>query len=103
MYRVTKKTTKRTQNKCLNCKYVNVLAENLVECNAPNRCINTKFNPKYYYCIEYKGFSELNKIEVEDIRQLISKDMAKKELRQYVKTYFPKDEAKKILKGEKNV
>lgn len=29
--------------------------------------------------------------------------MAKKELRQYVKTYFTKDEAKKILKGEKNV
>lgn len=104
MYRVAKKTTKKTENYCLNCKYHDLkreLHDNLgmiIECNAPNACIKGEFNSKDFYCMEYRVLNEMNASEKENIRQEMMEDYMKKSFREYANKYYPKAKAKEMIK-----
>lgn len=108
MYRVAKKTTKNTEFKCLECKHVK--ADSLkkekwgcmVECNAPNRCLTSKFNAKDYYCVEYKGFKDMSESEKENLHNKIMKEYSDSKFKEYVKKYYPKEQAKKMIEQRKN-
>lgn len=92
MYRVAKKTTKKTELYCLKCKYCKVPVDTdlnskmlqergiLVECTAENRCMPMQFNAKYYYCKEYKSANEMTADEIDAI---INDNRMKYDIEQY--------------------
>lgn len=92
MYRVAKKTTKKTELYCLKCKHCKkpedvdlnseIVKERgiLVECTAENRCMPMLFNAKYYYYKEYKSANEMT---AEEIEEIVINNRIKYEVNQY--------------------
>lgn len=107
MYRTPMKTNKRTQYKCLKCKHIKPGDYKMgpygctIECNAPNKCFNTEFNARDYYCQEYKGFNEMPESKVYDMKKKSEELLAAKEYKLYLKKYYTKEEAKKMLTTRK--
>ncbi len=103
MYRVAKRTTKRTKYKCLECKHVKPDTYKvqkwgcMVECNAPNRCLTSRFNAKDFYCIEYKGFNDMTESDKENIRREVMNDWFDERFKEHAKKYYPKAQAKKMI------
>ena len=102
-YRIVKKTTKKTEYFCLKCKYCEQLTEKdywgcKVRCKAPNSAFINDFNAKDNYCIEYKGFNEMSKNELDGIIKHEAKKRALKEYKKYANTYYTKADAKVAIK-----
>ena len=102
MYRVTKKTTKKTYQHCLKCKYSKELRQIagggvIIECTAPNRCITTEFNANDFYCIEYKGVNDMSQSEKDAIVRRINNNYAKSAFREYANKYYSKKQAKEMI------
>lgn len=102
-YRVLKKTTKKTQYKCLTCKHCFVteniyderkkLIASMIDCQAENKPTPMIFNARDFYCVEYKMTSE----QLEKARQEIELKDAKKSAREWKKKYHnPNDDEKGI-------
>lgn len=110
MYRTPKKTTRRTEYKCLKCKHIKPDTYKIeswgcmVECLAPNRCFMSKFNAKDYFCVEHKSLNEMSKSEQDRYRDKVQKDYQKKEFKLWAYKYHPKKQAKKLVEEwkEKN-
>ena len=101
MYRVAKKTTKRTQGHCLKCKHHKEICKvsgvgTLVECIAPNKCMMTSFNANDFYCVEYKGYNEMTQSEKDALAKKIWQEKSLKDYREYVKSYPKKFRAQMI-------
>ena len=107
MYRVAKKTTKKTQYKCLECPHIKPAIYKKefwgcrVECNAPNKCLIAPFNAKDYYCVEVKSLNEMSKAEQEKFRDKVKQDYADKEYRKWAKKFHTPEEAKELIKKRK--
>lgn len=102
MYRVVKKTTKKTEHACLECKFCKIIKKMnkdvFVECLAENKCISGEFNSKYFYCVEYKGFNELSDYDIEKMQEKKRFEDSKREFRKYLNKYYTKKEATKMYK-----
>ena len=102
MYRVTRKTTKNTEYKCLECKHCVLIDKEkqeygqYVECNAENRCIVTSFNAKYYTCTEHKGFNDMSESELKSFKDAENAKKEKKAYKEYVFKYYPKRQAQRM-------
>lgn len=74
-YRVPQKTTKKNEYFCLKCEhletenYVKTKSGCLIKCKAPNKCFQGEFNAKFYYCREYKSFSEFDPCKICQYKQ----------------------------------
>ncbi len=106
MYRVAKKTTQKTQDKCLKCKYSKELSKSagggvIVECTAENRCILTPFNSRDFYCVEYKGANDMTESEKDAIRNAIQKEYSLKQFREYANKYYPRKQAVSMIQAYK--
>ena len=101
-YRVVKKCTKKTEYKCRDCKYYKELSDVSALCEAPDRVIKDTFNPKHFYCVKYKGFNDMSESEINKLIELKHKKDALFEYKQYVKKYYSKEEAKRLVKEFKN-
>ena len=104
MYRVAKKTTKKTQGHCLKCKYSKELRKIggggvIVECTAPNRCMMSEFNANDFYCVEYKGANDMTQSEKDSIAQAVRNEYSKSAFREYANKYYPKKQAKEMIKN----
>lgn len=99
-YRVAKKTTKLTENKCLKCKHHKMInsQHNIIECIAPNRCITSTFNAKDFYCIEYESISEMDNYKKRKLKEKIQSDYSKKAYKEYCNKYYPKKMAQQMIK-----
>lgn len=108
MYRVPKKTTKKTEYTCFNCKYVE--AEKLertyfgcyVKCNAENKCFQGEFNAKDYYCVEHKGFQDMTEREKENYLKKVKQKEALAKYKECCSKYYTKEEAKLMVERFKN-
>lgn len=109
MYRVAKKTTKKTEFKCLKCPFCKV-AENVdinsdaikergifVECTAENKCMLMPFNAKYFYCVQYKSANEMTSDEIDAI---INDNRMKYDIEQYRQSlkYLPASKRNKLVR-----
>lgn len=101
-YRVSKKTTKKTVNKCKECKFVLDNGESLVECTAPNKCFMGKSDARYFYCLEYEGFNELSFSKIEKLKNKILDKQDEVNYKEYVRKYHPKKEAKRLIEEYKS-
>ena len=109
-YRICKKTTKKTEYHCLKCKFCEQLTEQAywgckVKCKASNSAFMDEFNAKDFYCIEYKGFNEMSKDEIDSIVKHENKKRALKEYKKYCNTYYTKPQAKEMIQAfkERNI
>jgi hypothetical protein len=117
MYRVMKKITRRTDEyKCLACKYaqdlklynvckvnnekgkeVETFDDAVISCGAPNACVKGRFSAKYFFCTEYKGFSELKPEELQNIVDKQQKIYSDEALKEYAKKYICKKDRKEFI------
>lgn len=105
MYRVVKKTTQKSQYKCLNCKHCKKIDAKIetwgcyVECVAENRCFQSSFNARDFYCQEYKGFNDMSAYEQNELREKLAKDYSKKAFKEYANKYYSKKQAQQMIQA----
>lgn len=97
MYRMAKKTTKKTKGYCLKCKFHKEITSVLIECTAENKCFQAPFNPNDFYCIEYKGFSDMSDKKINDLADEIYSDYLRKQYAEFAKKYYPRKTAKQMI------
>ena len=98
-YRVKKKCTKNTENYCLKCNHCKVISENKVKCAADNSCFISEFDPRDWYCVQYKSMNDISDYEKEKMVQKYNRKIAKSEVRKYANTYYCKADRKDIIKN----
>lgn len=104
-YRVPQKTTKKNEYFCLKCEhlgtenYVKTMSGCLIKCKAPNTCFRGEFNAKFYYCREYKSFSELTPEEKKELEDQSLDEYSRKEFSRYARQYYPKKEAERMIEN----
>lgn len=98
-YRVKKKCTKTTEDYCLKCKHCEVITEKKVRCKADNSCFISEFDPKDWYCQEYRSLNEISDYEKQKMIDKYNKKIAKAEIRKFANSYYCKKDRKQIIEG----